>query len=345
MEKIDYTITEEKDLEQSEKEFSIEVSAETLSRYRATVLKEIVADAEFPGFRKGKAPEAKVLSEVGEMTVLEKAAERIVNETAFSVIGEKKLRFIGQPRIAIKTLAPGNPLHFSITVTVAPEVTLPDYKKIAAEINNKEIPVSEVTDAELNEALENIKKMLSQETGAAGAGGAVFELTDESVKKLGGFENLEAFKQKLREDLLTDKKSKAKDKKMLEIIEAVIAKTPIALPAVLIEQELDQLESEFEYDLKRMGKTLEDYLKNANRTREDLKKDWKGNAEKRAKFELIFPRIVKEENLTVPREEVEKETKHLLEHQPDAQHETAKLYMERVLLRQKVLRFLAEQKG
>ncbi|HEY4498469.1 MAG TPA: trigger factor [Candidatus Paceibacterota bacterium] len=341
--KDNYTIVSEKELPNSLKEFAVEISVETFETYRKEILKNTVAETELPGFRKGKAPEKNVIATIGEMALLERAAEKAINIITFSIISEKKLRFVGQPSIAITTLAPGNPLRFTLTVSVVPEITTPDYKEIAATINRKKIEPTEITESEFKESLTRIEKILSQEKKAAGEIKS-FELNDEEAKKLGGFANLEEFKTKLKKDLLEDKKNRAKEKRTLEIVEALVSKMTVSLPAALIEEEIDQIESEFAHEMSRMGVSLEEYAKRVNKTKEELREGWRDNAEKRAKFELLFPRIAKAENLTVPHDEVERETKHLLEHNPEAKKETAALYVERVLLRQKVLSFLAEQK-
>ncbi len=113
---------------------------------------------------------------------------------------------------------------------------------------------------------------------------------------------------------------------------------------MLVEYELDAIENEFAHDVERMGQKMDAYLLKIKKTREDLRKEWRQNAEKRALFELVLPRIAKAESVSVPSEEVEHETKHLLEHYKDADKETARLYVERSLVRQKVLELLESQK-
>ncbi len=341
MQNIEHKILSEKDAGKSVKEFEVEVPAETLDRFRNDTLKKLAAEAELPGFRKGKAPEALVLKETGEMRVLEEAANNIINKLVFSLITEKKLRFIGEPRVTLTAIAEGNPLRFKVAITVAPEITLPDYKKIASDENHKKIPAPEVTEKELQEALEHIKRILAQgQANTDKSAPKTVELTDETVQKLGSFKSVAEFTDRLKKDMLKDKESRQKEKRVLEIIEAVVNKTSLEMPEMLVEYELDRIESEFSHDVERMGQKYDEYLKKIKKTGEELRKEWRDNAEKRAKFELIMPRIAKEENLTVPPEEIEKETNHLLEHHKDAEKETAKLYVERALLRQKVLSFL-----
>ena len=344
MKTIEHKIISEKETGKSVKEFEIEVGAETFEQFRLKALQKYTADAELPGFRKGKAPETLVLKQVGEMRVLEDAANTVINELVLALLTEKHLRFIGEPKVSLTTLAPQNPLRFKITVTLAPEITLPDYKKIAAEKNRAPAPPPQVTEKELEESLAHIKKILSSQNPAGEKEAKPFELTDEHVKKLGKFKNIAEFTEKLKQDLEIDKAARARERNVLEIVEQLVAATKIELPEILVEHELDRIESEFSHDVERMGQKFDEYLAKIKKTRDDLRKEWKDNAEKRAVFELLIPHIARAENLSVPKEDIERETTHLLEHHKDASREVAALYVERSLLRQKVLDFLANTK-
>ncbi|OHA26721.1 MAG: hypothetical protein A3C06_00190 [Candidatus Taylorbacteria bacterium RIFCSPHIGHO2_02_FULL_46_13] len=340
MSKHTYTIVSEKDLAKSTKEFEVEIPAEVVDGECANTLRKLAAETELPGFRKGKAPEALVLNKIGEMAVLEKAADELINQVAFSVLAEKKLSFIGQPAISVTVLAPKNPLRFKMTVALVPEISLPDYKNIAATENKKVAPPIEVTEEEMKESLIQIKKILAQQSGKEKEAP---ELTDESVKLLGNFGTLAEFMDKLKKDLHADKKTRAREKKLLEIIEKILTEVKVEIPDALVEHEIDRIEAEFMHDVERMGTKPEDYLKSISKTKEQLREGWRAQALKRATFELLLPRIASAESLTVPTEDVEREAKHLLEHYQGTDKEAAKLYVGRSLLRQKVLDFLEKQ--
>src|SRR6185369_14617456 len=99
----------------------------------------------------------------------------------YAVLAEKKISFIGQPTISLTKLAPGNPLCFTITVSLVPDVTLPDYKAIASEHNKKAEPTPEVTEKEIETSLEQVRTLVGKQHGDQKPP----ELTDELVGKLG----------------------------------------------------------------------------------------------------------------------------------------------------------------
>lgn len=107
------------------------ITAEKMSLMREKALKKFKDDLELPGFRKGNAPESLVAQKVGEMRLLEEAAEIAMQEEYPNILDEHKVDAIGRPEITITKLAPGNDLGFKIKTALYPDVKIGDYKKIA----------------------------------------------------------------------------------------------------------------------------------------------------------------------------------------------------------------------
>jgi len=168
------------------------------------------------------------------------------------------------------------------------------------------------------------------------------EVNDEFVKKLGDFKDVSDFKIKLKENIAKEKELKAKDKKRLLILEEIIKDSKIEMPKALIENELDKMEGQFKGDIANMGLQPEDYLKHIKKTWEDLRKEWKPDAEKRSKTQLILQKIALEEKLEPKKEDVEKESKHLKEQYKEADPERIKAYVEMIMVNEMVIKFLEE---
>jgi FKBP-type peptidyl-prolyl cis-trans isomerase (trigger factor) len=104
--------------------------------------------------------------------------------------------------------------------------------------------------------------------------------------------------------------------------------------------ETKRTEAQFNDDINRMGVKIEDYLKHAKKTIEEIRSEWRPHAEKKAKLQLILNEIVKLEKIEVDVKEIEEEVKHILAHYKDADRERAFAYAETVLTNEKVYQFL-----
>ncbi len=347
-----------------------ELSAETLEAYFTTALKKIGEGLELDGFRKGKIPESILASKIPEIRILEEMAELALSEHYPKIIVEEKLDAIGRPEISITKLARKNPLGFKIKTAVLPEIKLPDYKKLAKEIISKVTDREKdatVTDEDLENTITDIRKSRAPKVHMANRPGAdvdagpaapvpdsqesktdnldteMPELNDEFVKGLGPFTSVEDFKAKLKENIQLEKENQIKEKTRLKIIEKIIEESNMEVPEILIAIELDKILYRMESDITAMGLKFEDYLKHLNKTREDLRKEFRNDAEKKAKLALALSEIAKIEKITADSELVAKEVVAILEHYKDADPERAQMHAEQVLTNEKIFQFLENQ--
>ena len=184
-----------KELPDSEVAIICEVPAEIFEKERAVALKKVGEEVSLPGFRKGHIPEAMLLQKFGEALILEEMANLAMDRAYSEILNRHKIHAIGLPTVAVTKLAKGNPFEFTLTFPVMPEIKLPDYKKIAKEIMSVE-EKSETTDEEVSQAVAQLCKQFA--TKDAEGKEVVPEITDELAKKFGPFENIDAFKSKVR---------------------------------------------------------------------------------------------------------------------------------------------------
>ena len=345
-----------------------EIEANIFESYFAKALKKIGENIELPGFRKGKAPENVLLANVKEMHILEEMAELALGEHYPKIIEEKKIDAIGRPDISIIKLARNNPLGFKIKVAILPEIKLSDYKKIAKKILNDVKPEEKniiVTDEDLENTIMDIRKSRAPKVHMAEPHvhkegeehqtsdikdqmsdvkkEELPEFNDEFVKALGPFENIEDFKNKLKENIKLEKENAQKEKTRLKIIEKIIEESTLEVPELLIDLELDKIIYRMESDITQMGLKFEDYLKHLNKTVKDLRKDFHTDGEKKAKLSLILNEIAKVENIVADSEQVAKEVAYILEHYKEADPERARMHAENVLTNEKIFQFLESQ--
>src|SRR6185312_4163268 len=206
----------------AEAEVTGELTLEFLDECRAEALKALNERTNLDGFRSGHIPLEVLEKKLGAMKILEEVAEVALGKAYPEIIKESKLSPIGRPNVAITKLALGIPLEFKMTLSLEPEFNLPDYKKIAKESGKGDEDI-EVTDKEINDVLEEIKKQNWKPDLKEG-------------------ENLS---DKAKENILAEKKFRAREKKRLSILDGLIKATNIKVPKVLVHAELERMLAQF----------------------------------------------------------------------------------------------------
>ncbi len=348
--------TEIKKLEKSQVEIIGQIAAVDFASFEKEAIAEIGKDVELPGFRKGHVPENVLLKHIPEIKILEEMAEHAIMKAYPEILEKEKIDAIGRPEITLTKLAKGNPLEFKILTTVLPEVTLADYKKIAKDAPKEETP--SVTDEDIDKTIMDVRKMRAQKEKAATGEVATAEkkdtpaeipeadlppLDDTFVKTLGSFNDVEDFKTKIRENMRLEKEQQTKEKRRLKIVETLIEESKIELPELLAQAELDKMLYRLKTDVQNIGFDFDTYLKQIQKTEEDIRTEWLPEAEKRSKLQLIIEKIAETENIRPSDADIEHELGHLLEQYKDADKIRARAYIESTLTTEKVFQFLESQ--
>ncbi len=334
-------------LENSRVKISATISASDFDQTRSEAVLHLTEHVELPGFRKGHVPEKILLAHIGEGALLEEMAEIAIGSAYPKIIVEHRVDALGRPEISISKIAHGNPLEWTATTAVFPTFTLPDYKAIAKKAGKAGDAVV-VTDEDVEKTLTQIARMRAQEH-ARSEGKEWNEedtpppIDDAYAKMIGGGDTVEDLKKKLRENLHAEKERDATDKRRVAVMDAIIEKTDMVLPDIIVTQELKRMEDEFSADVARMGMDLDGYLKAVKKTKEELHDSWKPDAIKRAKIQILIGKIADMEKIEPDQAEVAKEAEQLKARYPDAPEERVHEYIHMLLTNDKVLRFLLEQ--
>lgn len=351
-----------KKIEKSEVEIIGVLPWADFEKHEDKALTNISERLELPGFRKGKAPTSVVKENVTEMMVLEEMAEIALKDAYIKIIEENKLEAIGRPQIAITKIAKGSDLEFKIITAVLPEMKLPDYKKISIE-QKKKNPLADITvdEADVENTILELRKMRAEQTrGHAGHENMTEEehtkahsepipeseypaFDDAFAKSFGDFADANAFKEKIRSNMKIEKETVEKDKLRMAIVEELIKETSGDIPEILIESEIEKILYRLQADITNAGFNFEDYLVQIKKTEEDLRKEWRDDAEKRAKLQMIIRTIADKEDLKPKKEEVEKEVSNIMAMYKDADPTRAQAYVENMLENEKVFQFLENQ--
>ena len=353
--KTAFTITE---LPDSEIKISGELPYVELESERTAAIVSLGRNVKIDGFREGHVPKNILEKHLGEMNIMAEMAERAIAHAYPHILEDHKIEAIGHPKIEITKIAPGNPLGFTATVAVIPTFTLPDYHKLAKEINKNRVS-DDVTDVEVTEKITDILRQKAayermQSKAAVSEEDAIQteddlnklvipELTDEVAQSLGQpgqFIGIVDLKTKLREHLELEKKQEVAAKHRADITDAVIEATDMKLPKILIDSETNQMFAQMQEDLDRANLKMDDYLTHIQKTKEDMAKEWEPAAQKRARLQLVLNEIAKAEKLSPDIELVNTQTKELMERFKDADEYRVRIYVASVLLNEEVMKKL-----
>ncbi len=345
-----YKIIEKNSQEPSAMEIKAEISWDHLEKFYQKRLEKIAEHAELDGFRKGKAPLEVVEQQVGQMEILQQAAQDALGDAYPAIILEEKLRVLGYPQMAITKIAHGADLEFTALTALMPEIQLPDYKSIAAK-HNKEQKKVEISDEEFDQSVQRMRSMYAhsmnpdvvQETGDKDVIQDLPELSDEFVSKLGNYANVEDFTTKFRQELTDQKKHQEDGTRREAIIQAIAQEIHVEIPEVLVESEKDKMLAAIKDDISRMGLEFDAWLNHSQKTEKEMRKEMNEDAKERALADLILKAIAQEESITPQEEDVEAQISAIAEVHKDVPEENIRSYVENIYLNQSVLEFLDKQ--
>jgi trigger factor len=344
---------DKKDISEKKVKISGEISAELVSEGFTKSLSKIKRDFQTDGFRKGAVPENIILSKLGEMTILQDCAEDLLNDSYPLILDEFKLDVVGRPEINITKIAKDNPLGFDMVFYLRPEVKLPDYKKIAKDLNSKPQEEMSVTEDEVSAVIKELREQvahmnLHQKSGLKEHDHNHGEIKEEDlpevddnfIKLFGPYKNVDEFKERLKENIKADKEVKYKDKRKTELLEGILKETSVSMPEVIVLAELDKIEAQFKDDLLHSGLSFEKYLEHIKKTEDEVKESWKPLAKTRAETQIMLNEIAKIESIEPKEEDIKREVDHITESVKGADRFRARMYVENFLTNDLVIKFL-----
>lgn len=334
-----------------EAQVQADIPADELARFRAEALRDIQKTTKLDGFRPGHAPESEIIKIYGEQTILRRAAEMAIQAVLPELFAAEKLLIIEAPKVTTEPPVSGKPLSFTARAPLAPEVTLPDYKKIAKH-HPKPVAVA-ISDDEYARAMLHLRRERARiekvEKGAAPADAAkeaqnigesdLPRLDDEFVRSI-GYESAAKFETSVRENMKREKERVEFEKRRQNMLEDIAKASRVRYPATLLAYELDDIEARLKSDLSRSGATLERYLADVKKAREDLRKEWEGAANMRTTIRLILSEIARAEKIEPDQATLEEEVRHALEHHKNADPSAVRAALAHALRNEAVIQFL-----
>lgn len=131
------------------------------------------------------------------------------------------------------------------------------------------------------------------------------DIDDEFARDVSDAENLAELRQKIRAEMEESAERRADAELRRRIVELVRDQSRVEVPDVLVEDELVDLVNDFGRILVMMGIDPQRYLERSGKSVEDLKKEFRPEAEERVKSQLVLKAIAKREGIVVTPDELE----------------------------------------
>ncbi len=128
---------------------------------------------------------------------------------------------------------------------------------------------------------------------------------DAFAVSLGSFKNLQELRASLRAGITREKSAKEQQRIRLAILDEIIRVASVPAPEAMVRDELNDMIHRFGHDLQSKGMELSMYLARMKKTEEDLRKDWKPEAERQVRITQILRAVAHQKEIKVSAEELE----------------------------------------
>ena len=119
-----------KTLPKSRLELTFEIPAPRVDAAYERVLQRLGQRVKIEGFRPGKAPRAVLEARLGPTALREEVIDSLVPQTVSQALVDKDIDAVDRPQVEVGELERGRTGRFVATVTVRPEVVLPDLRSL-----------------------------------------------------------------------------------------------------------------------------------------------------------------------------------------------------------------------
>jgi trigger factor len=138
---------------------TVEVPFEELKPSLDAAYKKIAQQINVPGFRRGKVPPMVIDRQVGRGVVLDEAINDVIPSKYIEALQSNDLEPLAQPDIEVTKFEDNDVLEFTAEVDVKPEVVLPSYDGLEAEVEDVT-----VTDADVEEQVQSLRERFASLT-------------------------------------------------------------------------------------------------------------------------------------------------------------------------------------
>lgn len=328
-------------------------------------LQRLSQDIELPGFRKGQAPLNMVEAQVGQK-LADEVLKVIMPQALIDALQGTDIVPIDYPQYQVQSFSKGGDLVFTAKITERPRITVGDYKTIKVQKPQSK----QVTEEEVNNIVDqlflrwksrNPQADQAPQQPAAGASGSMSfnntagstapqpqaETPNDEFAKAVGATDLNDLKSKIKQDLENESNYNSELDYEEEILQQVGKITQVDIPEVLIQDELNRMLVSLQRSVTERGLLLEEYLKGQNKTLDQIKAEWRPQAETNVKMELGLSEIARLENINISDDELQAEIDKIQDQRVKAQFgsEEPRMHLRHALRQTKTLNTLKSLVG
>lgn len=145
------------------------------------------------------------------------------------------------------------------------------------------------------------------------------KLDEAFAAKVGPFKTVEELKADVKKQLESEKEYQNDREFVDNLVLKIAEESTVAIPAVLVEEQIDRMEQEERQNLMYRGETWQEHLEREGVTDEEHRERMKGDAQLRVKAGLVLAEIAEAEKVVVTPEELEIRMQLLKGQYPDPQ--------------------------
>ncbi|MFZ5353212.1 MAG: trigger factor [Bacillota bacterium] len=135
----------------------------------------------------------------------------------------------------------------------------------------------------------------------------LIDLDDEFAKDVSEFDTLDELKADIRKKREDEAARLAKQNYEDEVINKVVENSIIEIPDVMVDNQINSMLRDFDYQLRHQGLNLEAYMKYMNKSMDELKESYRTMAYNRVKTQLVLEEIAKVEAIQSSDEDLNEE--------------------------------------
>lgn len=145
-----------KRLPKSRVELTITVPADKMTEFFESAFQDLGSQVQLAGFRKGKAPRALVLEQIGEDRLAAHAIDLALPKTYHAAVVQEEIVPIAEPQVHAGTAEQGKDFVYTVEVDILPEVETGNYRNV--KVDKKKHAAKPADPKEVEEQLTRICK-------------------------------------------------------------------------------------------------------------------------------------------------------------------------------------------